>query len=170
MGESTIPTTVPLRRLRRARFGRRAGATAMLAFVGLGAVGLLGVRSVTARAEADGYVLEVTYPATTRPGLTSSWSASVRHPVAFSGPVTLTVPLAYLELFDFHAVHPAPTGEVSDGHEVRWTFAEPPGDRLRVRFDARTAPSVQSGAEATTRLLVDGREVARVRYVTRVMP
>lgn len=149
---------------------RRAGVTVLSVFVMLGAAGMLGVRSQAVRAASEGYVLEVGYPSIIRPGLTSSWSATVRHTVGFSSPVILTLPQEYLELFDYHAVYPAPTEEVSAGDEVRWTFAEPAGDTLRVQFDARIAASVQSGAEATTRLLVQGREVARVDYVTRVLP
>ncbi|MBA2313069.1 MAG: hypothetical protein H0V97_09765 [Actinobacteria bacterium] len=60
-----------LQRLRGERVGRRVVLSVLALFVLAGAAGLLGVRSRTVSASANGYDLSVTYATMTRSGLST---------------------------------------------------------------------------------------------------
>nr|MDT0666122.1 hypothetical protein [Micromonospora sp. DSM 115978] len=87
----------PLRNVRypargpRPSWRRRIGVGVLCAVVLAGALGLLGVRSATATASDDGYVLVVTYPQIARAGLDVPWRVEVRHDGGFEDEVTLRV-------------------------------------------------------------------------------
>jgi hypothetical protein len=168
---STRPSDVDLGQLRRARTYRRVGLAALAVVVAAGALNLLGVRRDTVSAAADGYRLSVEYTRVTRPGLASTWRASVTRPGGFDGPVVLSTNADYFDRFDFNQLYPEPAATASRGDTVLLTFEDIEGDRLVVRFDGRATPTYTFDlAEASTALEIGGREVVRVDYTTVVMP
>ena len=66
---STVPEEPTFRRVRRAQWGRRVLLAILVAILVAGLVGLLGIRSRTAEANADGYDLQVHYASIARPGV-----------------------------------------------------------------------------------------------------
>jgi hypothetical protein len=76
---------------------------------------------------------------------------------------------SYLRAFDNNAISPDPGSQTSRGDTVVWTFDPPPGDTLRVSFDASLDPAVQWRREATTSVSTAGA-TAEVAYTTWVMP
>jgi hypothetical protein len=168
---STIPEAPPLARLKRARLGRRIGITILVVFVGMGAVGLLGVRSDSVSASGDGITLEVQYPKVARPGLESPWAFRVSQEGGFGdSPVTIATSLAWLSMFDENGRNPTPSAEYVDGDMVVWEFDPPPGETFTFEFDARLGPSVQQGMTAVTELREGNVAVLSVTYTMRVMP
>ncbi len=159
-----------LQRLRRERVGRRVVLSVLALFVLAGAAGLLGVRSRTVSASANGYDLSVTYATMTRSGLSTPWSFSVHRDGGFEGPVTVATTLDYFELFDENGLDPDPSAATVSGELLVWTFDPPEGETLSVDFDARLGPAVQSGKHATTIVLDRQIPVVQVSYDTRVMP
>jgi hypothetical protein len=130
-----------------------------------------GVADDRARAIGDGYVLEVEYPTVTRPALATPFAIVVRHPGGFDGPVDLAISSEWLEMWDFQALYPDPSGVVGGAERVVMTFEPPEGDVLRVFLDARIQPSQQSGRNGKVALLDElGAVVASVEFHTRVMP
>jgi hypothetical protein len=157
--------------VRRSRTKRRFLIAAVALAVGLGVVGVLGVRTGVTRASGGGYDLEVRYASITRPGLATVLDIQVRHPGGFDGPVTVAVDSAYLDLFDENSVDPDPSEATSDDRWVIWTFAPPPGDVLAVSFDARIEPGVQlAGGRGAVEVREGGRAVATARFTTLVLP
>ncbi|MGQ0519530.1 MAG: hypothetical protein ACT4PX_00080 [Actinomycetota bacterium] len=171
MSRSTVPAEVPLGALRRARMARRAFLTFVAVFVALGAVGVFGVRTGTARSSGGGYTVEVRYPEVARPGLSVPWSVTVHRRGGFDGPITLASTASYFDLFDENSLDPDPSSSTSDGERVLWEFETPDaGDTVEVSLDTRMGPNVQWGARGETAVLVDGEPVASVAYRTWVMP
>jgi hypothetical protein len=145
---------------------------ALLAFLLLGALDVLGVRSSEASATGGGYELSVRYAAVSRPGLATPFSIDVRRPGGFAGPVRVAVTERYLELFDENGLSPDPAGATSDGENTVFEF-DPPAtsDTMTVSFDVRVEPGAQLTApRGTTAVLEDDRPVVSVRYRTWVMP
>jgi hypothetical protein len=167
---STAPADSGVRQARRGRWARRLATAALIVFIGLGASGMLGVRTGTAAASSGGFDLSVTYARMTRPGLATPWSVEVRRPGGFDGPVTIATTGAYFDLFDENGIDPEPSSSTSQNDLLLWEFEPPVGDVLTVSFDARLEPAVQQGRSAETSVLVDGRPVVTVKYSTRVMP
>ena len=167
---STAPEDVDMGRVRRARAMRRSFLVVLAAFLLLGALGFLGVRSRSVSASGGGYDLEVTYGAVSRPGLATPWSVEVSREGGFEGPVTVATTAAYFDLFDENSLDPEPTSSTTVGDQLVWEFDPPPGDTLSISLDARIEPGVQRGREGTTSVLDGGRPVATVRYRTRVLP
>lgn len=155
---------------RAARALRRVALAILFVFLGLGVTGFFGVRSATATASGGGYTLTVEYAAVTRAGLATPWAVEVRHAGGFDGPVTLATTSDYMDIFDENGLDPDPATSTSTATETIWTFDPPPGDVLRVSFDARLEPAVSSGKAGRTTLLVEGRPAVSVGYRTRVMP
>jgi hypothetical protein len=169
-GRSTLPRPTSEKHLRRDHHLRSAGVVALIAFVLLGASGLLGVRSATVSATGDGYQLTVSYPAVARPGLAVGWVLRLHHAGGFQEPIHITTTLGYFDLFDFNNLQAYPSAIGNEGVDTLWTFDPPVGDTLLVHLDARLAPAVQKGKTATTAFLIGGSPVVSVRYQTRVMP
>jgi hypothetical protein len=168
---ATAPEVVPIRRIRRARAWRRVGLGILGAVVVLGALQVLGPRTSTVAASADGYDVAIDYPATTRPGLATTWRVRLTATEgAFGGPIRITVPAAYLGVFDWNAIQPEPASSTSVAGAVVWTFERPDGATFEVTIDARVQPSRQWGADGTTRVEVGDREIAVLTYRTEVMP
>jgi hypothetical protein len=171
VSRSTRPDDVSPDELRRARGYRRLGIGALTLFVAAGLFNVLGVRTRTVSATADGYQLSVEYEAVTRPGLASEWIVVVRRQGGFDGPVTLVTDATYFDRFDFNQYYPEPASVVPRGDEVLHVFEGIQGEVLRVAFDGRASPTfVFALARGSTGLEVDGREIARVDYTTVVMP
>ena len=171
MAISTAPAEVPLPRLRRARTLRRAFLAVLFLFLAAGALGLLGVRTTSVSATAEGYELEVKYASVTRPGLATPWVVSVKHAGGFEGPITLATSAKYFDLFDENGLDPEPTSSTTSGDLLVWEFDPPEGDTLEVSFDARIEPAVQlKSMKARTVLIIDERRVTQVDYRTMVLP
>jgi hypothetical protein len=169
-GIGTAPAEVDLRRLRRARMGRRVLITILAVFVLLGLGTAFGARTRTASASGGGFDLTVRYPAVTRPGLAIRWIITVHRAGGFDGPVDLGITSRYLDLFDFNNLDALPSGTKTDGALTVWTFDPPVGDTLVVAFDGRVEPAQQFGKSATVAVLAGNVPVVSVAYRTRVMP
>jgi hypothetical protein len=167
---STDPSPVTLRVQRRTRLGRRVLLAILAAFVILGATSLLGPHTSTRQASGGGYDLKVVYPAVTRPGLAIRWIVFVHRTGGFSGPIQLATTTTYFNLFDFADLDPDPSKQTASPELTIWEFEPPPGETLRVTFDARLEPARQHGSTATTSVLENDRPVVSIRYQTRVMP
>ena len=142
----------------------------VLAFVLLAATGLFGQRDRRVSASAAGYELTVTFPAMSRGGLATQWSAVVRRSGGFEGPVMVATTSDYFTIFDENAIHPQPASVTTSGDMLVWEFDPPTGDALTIDIDARLEPDVHLGRGATTSVLVDDAPVVEVTYTTRVMP
>ena len=157
--------------VRRARTVRRVFVAALCAFLLLGLLGVLGVRSGRVTASGGGYELEVVYPRVARPGLAVPWTVTVRRPGGFDGPVTLATTSEYLDVFDSANLDPEPESATRDGQRALWEFTPPrDGDTLEVSLDTRVGPHVQWGKSAVTAVLRDDAPVVQVRYRTYVLP
>jgi hypothetical protein len=95
---------------------------------------------------------------------------TVRHPGGFAGAITLATTAAYFDMFETQGLDPAPDSETAGARYRYQTFTPPPGDTFTVTFDAYIQPASQRGHRAETALLIDGRQVARVAYRTRLVP
>jgi hypothetical protein len=167
---STVPEAHSPERQRAARMGRRVFITLLFIFLGLGLAGMLGVRTGTVTAGGEGYELEVEFARVTRPGLATPWSATVRHPGGFDGPITIAVTADYFDMFDENGLDPDPAGATADGSYVYWEFDPPDGDTFEVSFDARIEPARQWGQEGVSRLMDGNRVIAEARFRTWVLP
>lgn len=168
---TTIPAEFPdLRRLGRARALRRVFLVLLVAFIGLGLAGVFGVRTRTVSASSGGYDLEVEYVHVTRPGLDSPWSATITHRGGFTGPVTLAATSDYFDMFDENGLDPDSIKVQQDGRYIIWTFEKPPGDTLKVSFDAILSPGQQWGHGGVARVLENGRPAVEVKFHTWVSP
>lgn len=155
----------------RGRTARRVLLAVFATVLVLGATGVLGVRSGTARASGGGYDLTVTYPRVTRPGLAVPLSVEVRKAGGFGGePVTLRITARYFTMFDENGVQPAPSKETATPEHLVWEFDPPPGDTLRVYFDTRTGPNRQRGGRGEFAVLDGDVPVATLTVRTLVMP
>lgn len=114
--------------------------------------------------------LTVVYPRMARPGLAVSYGFDIVRAGGFEGPVTLATSASYLRALDQSATDPEPSSATVAGEAVIWEFDPPPGDRLRVRLDARIEPGVQWGRSGWTSLLEDDQPVVRVSYRTWILP
>lgn len=151
---------------------RRFVFALVAAVVLAGLIGVLGVRTTVTHAAAGGYRLEVEYAGVSRPGLGTPLSIRVAaEDGSLPSRLTLRLDSAYLAMFDENGITPDPAESFNDSANTEWTFDVPDGRRqFAVDFDARMAPSTQSGERATVDLIVDGRAVAGVEFSTRVMP
>ena len=166
----TVPSDLSDRPSRVAVWGRRVLVGALLLLVAAGATGLLGVRTGhTSARGTDGLEVRLDYARTTRPGLSSPWTLTVERRGGFDGPIHVATTDSYLRAFDNNAIAPDPDSQTSRGDTVVWTFDPPPGDTLRVSFDASLDPGVQWRRRATTTVSTGGAR-AEMTYTTWVMP
>ena len=157
-----------LRRLKRARTGRRTMLGALGIFLALGLTNQFGVTSRVVSDESDGYTIRVTYAGVTRLGLATPWQLEVTRPGGFDTPITIETTAAYFEIFDANSLHPPPSSATAS--MIVWELDPPEGDSLVISLDARIEPTYHGSRTATTSLRVAGRDVAAVTYRTRVMP
>lgn len=139
----TAPEETSAGRQARARLGRRAFLAVLALFLGLGALGFLGVRTTSATATGGGYEVTVTYASISRPGLATPWSFEVRRPGGFPDGLTVAVTSKYFDAFDENGLGPAPEEERTDEERTIWTFGPSPAETMSVSFDARIEPGVQ---------------------------
>jgi len=135
--------------------------------------GVYGVQSRTISAAGeDGLVLEVRYATVSRPALATPFDIEVRRPGGFGATqVTVAVLSTYLAMWDENGLDPAPAEETADGTYVFWTFDPPPGDTLRITFDARIEPAAQNGERGRVVVVDDtGAELVALDFRTRVLP
>jgi len=173
VSQSTLPDPPQIRTVRRGRFGRRLFTIALVVFLGLGLLGLYGIRTGEVSASGGGYQLTVTYTKIIRPGLAGPWSVEIRHPGGFGdAPVTVAVTSSYFDAFDENGLDPDPAQSVSDGSRSIWKFDPPPGDVMAVSFDARIEPGVQLTRLKGEVAVLDeaGSDVVTARFRTLVMP
>ena len=170
---STLPPPRALASVRRDRLGRRLFVVALVVFLGLGVLGLYGVRTREAKATGGGYQLTVTYSSVTRPGLATPWSAEIRRPGGFGDElVSLAVTASYFDAFDENGLDPDPAESVNDSERTIWRFDPPPGDVMTVSFDARLQPDIQMSRVKGSAAVLDesGAAVATVDFRTLVLP
>jgi hypothetical protein len=163
-------------RMRIRRFSYVAG---MILFTGIVATGVTdsfhwtevtGVSADTASATRGGYHLEVRYPAVTRPAIASPVDIRVERDGGFDGPIQIAVSWPWLEMWDENAWYPSPSTSYGDDEELVMEFDPPPGEELRVIYDARIQPAQQSGRDGSVSVLEDDVPVVTVQLRTRVMP
>jgi hypothetical protein len=156
--------------LRRARALRRIVLAAMLAFIGLGVVGVFDPRDASVRAGAGSYKMRVSYPKVARAGLGAELAFQVQRRGGFGQPVSLATGTEYLDLFEQKGLEPQPIKSTADASRTIWTFDPPPGDVLSVRADLSLRPAVRTGRAGRTELLVGNRLLVDASYRTRVVP
>lgn len=149
---------------------RRAGAVALVLFVGAGLFGLLGDRTVTTTATENGYTLTLTHSALSRSGLSARWELTVERDQDFTEPIDVVVGGEYFDAFDHQALDPEAVGQTSDDTVEYWTFAPPPGDTLRISVDHYVQPGRRFSASGSVAVLVDGERVAPIEFTTRLLP
>jgi hypothetical protein len=149
---------------------RRITIGVLVLLVLLGALGVFGMRTSSVHVTGGGYDLTVQYAAVSRAGLDTPWQVIVRHPGGFAGPITVATTASYFEMFETQGLDPAPDSETAGLRYRYQTFAPPPGDTFTLTYDAYIQPSSQLGHRGETALLIDGTEVARVAYRTRLVP
>ena len=152
------------------RLTRRITIGVLSVIVVLGAIGVFGVKSATARSSAGGYELTVTHARISRAGLDTPWSVTVRHPGGFDGDITLATTTEYFDMFETQGWTPEPSGETTGTGVTYQNFAAPPGDTLRVVYDAYIQPGSQRGHRAITRLIIGGELITSVAYRTWLVP
>ena len=148
----------------------RIGLSVLACVVLAGATGLLGVHTSTVDATASGYNVTLDYPRTARAGLDVVWTATVEHEGGFDKDVTLAVTADYFDIYETQGFFPEPDSQTRDGTTLYLTFTRPPGDILRVSYDAYIQPSSQVGRDGTLAVVVDGERVADVDFSTWLAP
>jgi hypothetical protein len=151
-------------------WSRRGFLVLLLAFVLAGLSGLLGVRTTTAESSAGGYDLSFRYATSARAGLDVPWEVTLVHAGGFGHDVRLAVTGDYFDVFETQGFTPEPSDATRDADTLYLTFAAPPGDTLRVSYDAYIQPSSQLGRDGTLSVLEDGSPVASVDFSTRLLP
>lgn len=139
----------------------------------LGLVGILGVRTGTARNSANGYTISVTHASVTRAGLATPFSVAVASDDGSPLPAEITtrIDAGYLEMFDENGLDPTPTSSYQTREWTWWTFEVPEGHRdFEVSFDARLEPAVQWGRAGSATLELAGDRVVTAEFTTRVIP
>jgi hypothetical protein len=149
---------------------RRIAIAVLAVIVLAGALGGFGMKSTSTHASAQGYRLSVTYARVSRSGLDTPWRVTVRHPGGFHGPITLATTASYFSMFESQGLTPdAQTDTIAGKYEYQ-EFAPPPGDTFTLVFDAYIQPASQRGRSGQTALIIDGHEITRVAYRTRLVP
>lgn len=148
---------------------RRSVLVAMAVLVGAAALGLLGPREATTRADGASGSLSVAHPQITRPGLDAQVTVTLV-PDPGSGTALLTLPQEALALLGVQTVHPAPSGQVARDEAVTYEFELSGDDRLTVTFSGRV-PVKQGPTRARWWVEWAGEpETARAEMTTWVLP
>ena len=145
----------------------------IVVLIGAGLLGLLGLKTATAGATANGLRLEVLHATVTRPGIATPFTVTVATEDGSPLPATVTLRIdrAYLGIFDENGLDPDPVSTFQDDRWTWWEFDVPEGGTtITVSFDARLQPSVQSGRQGTVAVEVGGSEMVSVDFRTRVTP
>lgn len=148
-----------------------AGLLLLVLIVLAGSVGLLGPRSGTTQAAADGYELHVEYPAISRAGEPAPLHVTVESASGFAGPIQLALCDDLFDDLDFQSWYPTPSAETGDTSELVYEFDPPDGRVFEVSLDARSAPGQFGEVEdCTVALLEEDVEVVSVSFKTWRMP
>jgi hypothetical protein len=169
-GGSTFPEGNPLERIRRSLTIRRIGLAVLLIIVVMALLGWAGPRPSVASAEAAGYLLEVSHPSVSRPGLAIAWSIVVSREGGFEQPVRLILRREYIEALDFNAIYPDAAAQIADDGYVIWEFDPPRGDSLTIDFDGRHEPGAEGVIHGEVAVLDQGQPVVGVEFSTTVLP
>lgn len=130
-----------------------------------------GVRSTEQTAAVDGYRLRVHHATWARPGLAVPLEVVAELPKGATAPLRLAISARYLALFDENGIHPQPDSEAQRGPWLVLRYDQPVGGRVRVVFDERIEPAVQSGRHGAVALLdAEGRPLVRLSFRTNVLP
>jgi hypothetical protein len=166
----TDPDRIPVRRLRLARAGRRGSIALLAIFVAIALVGGFGYRTGTASAAANGYLLDLRYPAVARAGQSIQWMLSIHHDGGLPKTLVVSTTAGYFDTLDFNDIEPQPESATADTEDVIWTFETPPGDDMTITVDALVATQAWRGATAETSVLEGGVPVVTISYTTRIAP
>jgi len=170
---STLPEDPSPGEFRREKWIRGATISFVVSVVALGVLGVLGVTTSTASNSENGYRIEVRYSAVSRGGLATPFAVEIGTEDGSGLPevVTIRVSSDYLAMFDDNGMEPIPASSFNTGVFTSWDFEVPPGESsLEVVLDARLEPAVQSGAQASVELWIDGERQAVAEVRSRVMP
>jgi hypothetical protein len=148
---------------------RRGSVLVLVGILVAVVMGAFGLHSGNARASADGYRLDVTYPAVARAGLDIVWTVQVEHVGGFGKQITLRVKNDYGTMFEHQNYTPRPTSETHEGRYDYLTFAAPSGDMFVFWVDADVLPASQKGRRAQLAVVdADHRPLVAVDYRTRL--
>ena len=168
------PETLSSLRRRRALYTLTTGILSALMFLGvtdtLGWTSAYGVSSAVVEVSSAGRTLRVRYPEVTRPALASPFDITVVDPDGFDEPVRLRLNRDFFQLWDENGWYPEPSSERSQGEWIEIEFDPPSGDELRVSFDARIEPAVQSGRAGEVALMDGTEAVVTARFDVAVRP
>jgi hypothetical protein len=169
---STVPDEPSFRRVRRAQWGRRVLLAILAVILIAGLIGLLGIRTRTTEANANGYELQVNYASIARPGVEVPFDVQVQRDGGFPTGVTLAVPSSYLSALDAHSPQPEPKSTTSDGDLVLMQLDPPPGDTFGVAWEAQIDPAANMGRKEATITVMgdDGAPAVSVSIRTWVLP
>jgi hypothetical protein len=142
----------------------------LVGFISAGLLGVFGSRTETVSAEAAGYELTVVYPRVTRPGLPVRWQYTLMREGGFDGPIRIATTFDYLHLLDTTNIEPDPASQSSTRDDIVWEFDPPPGDTLRVSFDAQAEVGLHESRPVSATVFIDGRAVVRAWFSTLVIP
>ena len=162
--------------MRTRRFSYAAGTVLMAAIIlvpmsdsaNLGTT--VGISTGRVTSTAEGYRLEVRYPAVTRPALATPFDIRIESADGFNWPIQVALSWDWLEMWDENSWYPTPSSAYGNDDKFVMEFDPPPGNALRVIYDARIQPAQQSGRSGYVALLDNDQEITRVSFRTRVMP
>jgi hypothetical protein len=156
-------------------FERALRLVAVVLVVGIVAaamLGWLGVRLGTVAASDGNLEVSVRYAEITRPGMATPFTveAATRDGTPLPDRVRVSLPSAYLALFDENGLDPEPVESDADARTTFMTFEPTRGhSTLSIDFDARLQPDVHRGKTARVTVRAgDDRSTVTIR--TRVMP
>lgn len=151
----TARAALPTRWQDREAVARRVGVVLLVVVVALAAVGVLGPRTRTTSSTSGD--VSVTHPSTTRRGLDSTVSVTIR-PRASAEDVVIRLDRSAFETLGIESVVPEPTSMVSRGDAVEMAF-EGDGQRpVVVSMHGRVPTQQEPGSHAWTLIrVVDGR-------------
>ena len=153
------------------QWAHRAGLGVVVLIVAAGLLGVLGPRTSTEKASADGWRLSVEHASVTRSGQPAPLHLRVEHADGFTGPVQIALCDTLFDHLDFQNWYPNPSAETSSPGQLLYEFDPPSGTVLEVSLDARAAPGQWGGSEkCRATVLVDDAPVVGVEFGVRVVP
>lgn len=147
---------------------RRTVLVAMVLLVAAAALGFLGPRDTTHRAEAVQGTLAVTHPQITRPGLEVEVTVELT-PSSGQRRASLTLPHDALSLLGVEGIQPEPANQVSGDGVVTYQFDLSDDETVTVTLSGRV-PVKQGPGRTSWWVRWDGDEVARTEMTTWVLP